>query len=93
MVTWPVKPSRLAFMRVIALPSLLRARVDLCALRRFASICFCVAMVCSVRLVLRYGDSTAEMSWMAKLLKNRRKIVVTRNHGEAFCSALPPRVR
>jgi hypothetical protein len=46
-VIWPVKPSRMALRRVFVLVSGLCGPVDFSALRRFASICFCVAMVCS----------------------------------------------
>src|ERR1700735_5531156 len=44
-VIWPVKPSRMAFRRVLAFVSGLCGPVEFCALRRFASICFCVDMV------------------------------------------------
>jgi hypothetical protein len=66
--------------RVCALVSELWGPVESCALRRFASICFCVAMVISVLCVnsfLRLGDTMVELSWTAKSLKNIRKIVVT----------------
>src|ERR1019366_1080198 len=44
MVSWPVRPSRTALRRVMALPSGVRGPVDFCELRRLAASCFSETM-------------------------------------------------